>query len=117
MDSRVAPEIGPAAVFLAVFHGFVFRPPSFQQLETELLQPTLQHWIGVHRAFRDDVLRYSPSGFSLDALQTMLVHVNRILKRNKALDTGRVQGPPRGHPDGIEVLSSYSRCCASCLKC
>ena len=78
-DSRVAPEIAPAAVFLAVFHGFVFRLPSFQQLETELLQPALQPWIGVHRAFRDDVLRYSLSGFSLEALQTMLVHVNRTL--------------------------------------
>ena len=38
-DSRVVPEISPAAVFLATFHGFVFRLPSFQQMETELAQP------------------------------------------------------------------------------
>jgi len=115
-DSRVAPEIAPAAVFLAVFHGFVFRLPSFQQLETELLQPALQHWIGVDRAFRDDVLRYSLSGFSLQGLQAMLVHVNRTLKRNKAFDPGRVQGRIVAALDGIEVLSSYSRCCDSCLE-
>jgi len=115
-DSRVAPEISPAAVFLAVFHGFVFRLPSFQQLEAELAQASLQRWIGADRAFRDDVLRYSLSGFSLEGLEAMLVHVNRTLKRNKAFDTGRVQGRIVAALDGIEVLSSYSRCCDSCLE-
>src|SRR5215510_3009576 len=71
-DSRVAPEISPAAVFLAVFHGFVFRLPSFQQLQAELAQPALQRWIGADRAFQDDVLRYSLSGFSVESLQSML---------------------------------------------
>ena len=115
-DSRVAPEISPAAVFLATFHGFVFRLPSFQQMETELAQPALQRWVGADRAFRDDVLRYSLSGFSLSGLEAMLVHVNRTLKRNKAFDTGRVQGRIVAALDGIEVLSSYSRCCDSCLE-
>jgi hypothetical protein len=114
-DSRVAPEIPPSAVFLAAFHGFAFRLPSFQQLEAELTQPALQQWIGAGRAFRDDVLRYSLSGFHLEGLERMLVQVNRTLKRNKALDTGRVQGRIVAAVDGI-VLSSYSRCCDSCLQ-
>jgi hypothetical protein len=50
-DSRRDPEISPAAVFLAAFHGFAFRLPSFQQLEAELAQPALQQWIGADRAF------------------------------------------------------------------
>lgn len=115
-DSRIDPEISPAAVFLAVFHGFVFRLPSFQQLEAELAQPNLQRWIRADRAFRDDVLRYSLAGFSLEGLQAMLVHVNRTLKRNKAFEAGRVQGRIVAALDGIEVLSSYSRCCDSCLE-
>jgi hypothetical protein len=41
------------------FCGFVFRLPSFQQLEAELAQPALQRWIGADRAFHDDLLRYS----------------------------------------------------------
>jgi hypothetical protein len=86
-DARHDPEISPSAVFLAVFHGFVFRLPGFQQLEAELAQPALQQWIGAPRAFRDDVLRYSLSGFHLQGLQDMLVEVNRTLKRNKAFDT------------------------------
>ena len=90
-DSRLDPDISPAAVFLAVFHGFAFRLPSFQQLEAELAQPALQQWIGADRAFSDDALRYSLSGFQLEGLEQMLVQVNRTLKRNKALDTGRVQ--------------------------
>jgi hypothetical protein len=115
-DSRLDPEISPSAVFLAAFHGFAFRLPSFQQLEAELSQPALQQWIGADRAFRDDVLRYSLSGFHLEKLEQMLVQINRTLKRNKALDPGRVQGRIVAALDGIEVLSSYSRCCDACLE-
>jgi hypothetical protein len=116
IDSRSDPDISPSSVFLAAFHGFAFRLPSFQQLEAELSQTALQQWIGADRAFRDDVLRYSLSGFDLEGLERMLVQVNRTLKRNKALDSGRVQGRIVAALDGIEVLSSYSRCCDSCLE-
>jgi hypothetical protein len=85
-------EIPPSAVFLAAFHGFAFRLPSFQQLEPEWTQPTLQQCIGVGRAFGDDVLRYSLAGFHLEGLERMLVQVNRTLKRNETFDAGRVQG-------------------------
>lgn len=115
-DSRLEPEISPAAVFLATFHGFVFRLRSFQQLEAEIAHPAFQNWIGAPRAFRDDVLRYSLCGFSLPPLQAMLVDINRTLKRNKVFDAGRVQGRIVAALDGIEVLSSYSRCCAACLE-
>ena len=115
-DSRCAADIPSSAVFLAAFHGFAFRLPSFQQLEAELAQPALRQWIGADRTFRDDVLRYSLSGFHLEGLERMLVQVNRTLKRNKALDPGRVQGRIVAALDGIEVLSSYSRCCDFCLQ-
>ena len=29
-DTRTDPEIAPSSIFLAVFHSFVFRLPSFQ---------------------------------------------------------------------------------------
>src|SRR5712692_3106074 len=74
-DSRHEPDIPPSSVFLAAFHGFAFRLSSFQQLEAELTQPALQRWIGADRAFGDDVLRYSLSGFHLEGLQRMLVQV------------------------------------------
>ena len=56
-----------------------------------MAQPALWQWIGADRALSDDVLRYSLSGFHLENLERMLVHVNRTLKRNKALDPGRMQ--------------------------
>jgi len=115
-DARVEPEISPSAVFLATFHGFVFRLRSFQQLEAEVAHPAFQNWIGAPRAFHDDVLRYSLCGFSLPPLEAMLVDVNRTLKRNKVFDQGRVQGRIVAALDGIEVLSSYSRCCDACLE-
>lgn len=115
-DSRRNPEISPSAVFLAAFHAFVFRLPSFQQLEAELHQPGLQRWIGAGRAFSDDVLRYSLSGFHLEGLEGMLTGINRTLKRNKVFDADRVQGRIVAALDGIEVLSSYSRHCDCCLE-
>ena len=115
-DSRRNPEIPPTAVFLAAFHAFVFRLPSFQQLESELNQPGLRRWIGADRAFSDDVLRYSLSGFHLEGLERMLTGINRTLKRNKVFDADRVPGRVVAALDGIEVLSSYSRHCDSCLE-
>ena len=115
-DARTHPEISPASVFLALFHAFVFRLPSFQQLDTELSHAYLHHWLGAERPFHDDVLRYSLCSFNLEPLQQMLVETNRRLKRRKALDAGRVQGHLVAALDGIEVLSSFSRCCESCLQ-
>lgn len=115
-DARTNPEISPASVFLALFHSFVFRLPSFQQLDSELAHSYLLQWIGAGRAFHDDTLRYSLCGFDLAPLEAMLVDVNRRLKRSKAFDEGRVQGHLVAALDGIEVLSSFSRRCESCLE-
>ena len=79
-------------------------------------QPGLRRWIGADRAFSDDVLRYSLSGFHLEGLERMLTGINRTLKRNKVFDADRVQGRVVAALDGIEVLSSYSRHCDSCLE-
>jgi len=115
-DGRQDSDISSQAVFLAAFYGFVFRLPSFQQLEADLAQPSLQRWIGSPRAFGDDVLRYSLCAFDVPGLERLLVQVNRTLKRGKAFDEGRVQGRIVAALDGIEVLSSYSRCCDTCLE-
>ena len=115
-DARTDPEISPPSVFLALLHAFVFRLPSFQQLDAELGHSYLQQWIGAERPFRDDTLRYSLCGFDLDPLERMLVDLNRRLKRSKAFDPGRVQGHLVAALDGIEVLSSFSRHCESCLE-
>ena len=50
-DARTDPDISPSSVFLALFHSFVFRLPSLQQLDSELSHSYLQHWIGAERAF------------------------------------------------------------------
>ena len=115
-DARTDPEISPASIFLALFHSFVFRLPSLQQLDRELSHTYLQNWIGAERPFHDDTLRYSLCGFDLQSLESMLVDVNRRLKRGKAFDQGRVQGCLVAALDGIEVLSSFSRHCESCLE-
>ena len=42
--------------------------------------------------------------------------INRRLMRGKAFDDRRVQGMMVAALDGIEVLSSFSRCCENCLE-
>jgi len=96
-DARTDPEISPSSIFLAVFHSFVFRLPSFQQLDSELSHSHLQSWIGVERAFGDDTLRYSLCGFDLDPLESMLVDVNRRLKRGKAFERGGYKAARMAH--------------------
>jgi hypothetical protein len=115
-DARQDPEIPPATVFQALFHAFVFRSRSFQELEEDLARPQFQQQIGAPRAFGDDVLRYSLVGFALQPLEDLLVTINRRLKRNKAFEPGRVQGHIVAALDGIEILSSYSRCCEECSE-
>lgn len=115
-DARQDPEIPPATIFQALFYAFVFRLRSFQELENDLATPQLQQRIDAPRAFRDDTLRYSLSGFALPPLEQMLVAANRQLKRNKAFEPGRVQGRIVAALDGVEVLSSYSRCCEDCSE-
>lgn len=115
-DARHEPEISPQAVFQALFHGFVFRLPSLQQLEADLAEPSFERQVGADRAFRDDVLRYSLCGFALEPLEQMLVGINRRLKRNKVFEAGQTQGRIVAALDGIEVLASYSRCCDQCLQ-
>jgi hypothetical protein len=115
-DARQDPDIPATAVFQALFYGFVFRLPSFKALEADIAQPQLQKHIGAPRPFRDDTLRYSLASFFTEPLEQMLVAVSRRLKRNKAFDPGRVQGHLVAALDGVEVLSSFSRCCPDCLQ-
>jgi hypothetical protein len=114
-DGRAAPVVPPAAVFQAVFYGFVFRRGSFHQLEADLADPFLRHWVGVATSFREDTLRYSYNSFALGPLEAMLEGINRRLKRNKVFRPGQVAGRIVAALDGVEILASYSRCCESCL--
>jgi hypothetical protein len=115
-DARHEPDISPQTVFLSAFYGFVFRLPSFQQLEADLENKYFQQWVGADGPFSDHALRYSLCSFDLPPLEQMLVRANRTLKRNKAFEEGRLQGRIVAALDGIEVLSSYSRSCDQCLE-
>jgi len=71
-DARTDPDISPASVFLALLHAFVFRLPSFQQLDAELGHSYLQQWIGAERSFRDGssfwLRTFIPADFDFDRL-------------------------------------------------
>lgn len=114
--ARLDPDISPQVVFRALLYGFVFRTPSRKQLEADVDDPYFQRWIGAPRAFQDDVFRCRLCRFALDPREQMLVGINGQLKRNKVFDRGRCQGHIAAALDGIEILSSSSRCCDGCLE-
>lgn len=115
-DGRRDPDFHPAAVFQAVFYGFLFRRGSFHQLEADLQDPFLQQWIGLAEPFREGTIRYSYSSFALVPLEEMLVAINQQMKRNKVFSQGLVAGRIVAALDGVEILSSHSRCCEFCLE-
>jgi hypothetical protein len=74
-DARQDPDIPPAAVFQAAFYGFLFRLPSFLQLQAELEADShLRSWLGMERPFGDDVPRYGLVGFQLEPSVFALRH-------------------------------------------
>lgn len=115
-DGRREPHFHPAAVFQAVFYGFLFRRGSFHQLEADLQDPFLQQWSGLAEPFREGTIRYSYSSFALVPLEEMLVAINQQMKRNKVFSQGLVAGRIVAALDGGEILSSYGRRCEFCLE-
>lgn len=108
-DARLDPDISPARVFRALFHAFLFRLPSFQQLDRELSHSYLPHGIGAERAFREDTLRYRLASFDRDPLPALRGEVNRRFKRAQVFEEGRVPGHLVAALDGVEVLSRFRR--------
>jgi hypothetical protein len=82
-------------------------------LDGELSQSYLQHWIGAERAFRDDTLPYICMASNLDALESMLVDMNRRLKTRQGLE-GKVQNRLSVGSGRHRGALHFSRCCESC---
>ncbi|HTU01574.1 MAG TPA: transposase [Candidatus Sulfotelmatobacter sp.] len=115
-DTRRAPRIPTAVVWRALFALFLFRLPSFHQLEAELQQPAFCAAVGAAGPFSEDTLRYVGSRLVPATLEALLVRTTQRLKRNKAFVEGQVAGRLVAALDGIEFIASRSRCCPRCLR-
>ena len=115
-DGRSDPQISPADLNTSLFLGAVLRVPSFLQLEAETRRPGWQRLLRRSKAISDDAFAYGLEHARLEDWRAVLVAVNQTLKRNKALESAKINGLLVVALDGNEQFKSRARCCAACCQ-
>ena len=100
-------------VFDAVFLCASMQIPSLLQLEAECCHGALTKRIGPISA---DTIGYALERQSPETLFTLSCSIARRLKRNGVLRSDWSRGLVVGAVDGIEICSSYVRCCDACMQ-
>jgi hypothetical protein len=113
-DSRPQPDI-PTAVFPAAwFAMFACRLPSFNDLEQYRASSSWKRWLGGRTLPCADELSYTSERIDLESVRECQGEVYAQLVRNKVF--APLHGWMLAAVDGHEVISSYKRCCSSCLQ-
>jgi Transposase DDE domain len=115
-DRRSQSEIPTRAVTWTLFLGGLLRISSRLGLEIKSRKKGWQRLIGHAKPISDDALGYVLERYDLEDLRTVLVEVNRDLKRNKALESCKIDGLLVVALDGNEQFNSRCRCCEQCCE-
>src|SRR5258708_37363809 len=87
--------------------------PSLLQIEAECHDGALAKRIG---PISDDTLGYALERQSPDPVFALSCEIARRLKRNGVLRSDWSRGWVVGAVDGIEICSSFARCCDACME-
>ena len=112
-EGRQFPQHPWKKVFDAVFLGAAMQIPSLLQIEAECHRGALARRIG---AVSDDTLGYSLERQSPEPVFALSCEIARRLKRNGVLRSDWSRGLVVGAVDGIEICSSFARCCDACME-
>jgi hypothetical protein len=112
-EGRQFPQHSWKKVFDAVFLGAAMQIPSLLQIEAECHYGALAKRIG---AVSDDTLGYSLERQAPEPVFGLSCEVARRLKRNGVLRSDWSRGWVVGAVDGIEICSSFVRCCHACME-
>jgi hypothetical protein len=112
-EGRQFPQHPCKKVFDAVFLGAAMQIPSLLQIETECYQGALAKRIG---PISDDTLGYALQRQSPEAVFGLSCEIARRLKRNGVLLSNWSRGLVIAAVDGIEICSSFARCCDACME-
>jgi hypothetical protein len=112
-EGRQFPQHSWKKVFDAVFLGAAMQIPSLLQIEAECHHGALARRIG---AISDDTLGYSLQRQSREPVFALSCEIARRLKRNGVLRSDWSRGLVVGAVDGIEICSSFARCCDACME-
>ena len=112
-EGRQSPRHPWQKVFDAVFLGAAMQMPSLLQIEAECRSGALAKRIGPLSA---DTIGYALQRQSPAPVFTLGCEVARRLKRNGVLRSEWSRGLMVAAVDGIEICSSFARCCDACMQ-
>ena len=111
-EGRRWPQHPWKKVFDAVFWGAAMQMPSLLQIEAECRHGALAKRIG---PISDDTLGYALQRQSPEPVFALGCEIARRLKRNGVLRSDWSRGLVVAAVDGIEICSSFVRCCDACM--
>jgi Transposase DDE domain len=112
-EGRQFPQHSWKKVFDAVFLGAAMQIPSLLQIEAECHDGALAKRIG---PISDDTIGYALQRQSPEPVFTLSCEIARRLKRNGVLRSRWSRGLVVAAVDGIEICSSFARCCDACME-
>jgi hypothetical protein len=112
-EGRQFPQHSWKKVFDAVFWGAAMQIPSRLQIEAECREGALAQRIG---PISDDTFGYALQRQSPEPVFALSCEMARRLKRNGVLRSAWSRGLVVGAVDGIEICSSFARCCDDCRE-
>lgn len=112
-EGRHCPQHPWQKVFNAVFLGAAMQLPSLLQIEAECRSGALAKRIG---PISDDTIGYALQRQSPEPIFALGCQVARRLKRNGVLRSDGSRGLLVAAVDGIEICSSFARCCDACMQ-
>ena len=112
-EGRIYPRHPWKKIFDAIFLGAACQFPALHRIEAECRRGVLTHRIG---ALSEDCLRYAMLHQDPQSLLALGCDVARRLKRNGILQSGWARGRIVAAVDGIEICSSFIRCCEACME-
>jgi len=92
----------------------MLRRPSFLQIQADTKRRGWQKLIRYAHWLSDDLLVDACEAYDPEDLREVLVGINRQLKRNKALESFKINGLLAVALDCNEQFSSRHRCCSDC---
>jgi Transposase DDE domain len=112
-EGRQFPQHPWKKVFDAIFLGAAMQIPSLLQIEAACRGGALAKRIG---PISDDTLGYALQRQSPEPVFALGCQIARRLKRNGVLRSDWSRGLTVAAVDGIEICSSFARCCEACME-
>src|SRR5258708_17616772 len=109
-------DIPTRTLLLSLLMGVVIRAGSYLEISKQTKRRRWQHLIHWHQRISDDAFHYVSERFYLEDLRQGLAEVNKRLKANKALESGKINGLLFLSLDANEHFHSRSRCGPCCCQ-